>query len=94
MAEHRQTWQKLVEREHLDPQAFDYATWTFASRKIFLIFLRRFGFFLYLDNSLRSPNDRQGDLSKARRFGWTTIVDTFDGYVECFQRLKQLKVIP
>lgn len=76
MAQHRQTWQKLVEREHLDPQAFDYATWTFAN------------------NSLRSSNDRQGDLSKARRFGWTTIVDTFDGYVECFQRLKQLKVIP
>lgn len=45
MVEHRQTWQKLVEREHLDPQAFDYATWTFASRKIVVVFMTLVFFF-------------------------------------------------
>ncbi|CAF4781111.1 unnamed protein product [Rotaria sp. Silwood1] len=48
----------------------------------------------FADGSLKSPNDRHGDLSKARRFGWTIEVDTFDGYIQCFDRLKQLKVIP
>ena len=47
-----------------------------------------------LDGSLRSPNDRHGDLTKAREFGWTIQVDTFDGYAQCFDRLKELKVIP
>lgn len=50
--------------------------------------------FLFSDGSLRSSNDRQGDLSKARQFGWTTTVDTFDGYAECFNRLKELHIIP
>ncbi len=46
------------------------------------------------DGSLKSANDRHGDLSKARQFGWTTQVETFDGYAQCFDRLKELKVIP
>jgi hypothetical protein len=53
----------------------------------------QFAFFV-LDGSLRSPNDRHGDLTKAREFGWTIEVATFDGYAQCFDRLKQLKVIP
>ncbi|CAF1021594.1 unnamed protein product [Rotaria sp. Silwood1] len=48
----------------------------------------------FADGSLKSPNDRHGDLSKARQFGWTIEVNTFDGYIQCFDRLKQLKVIP
>ncbi|CAF1080514.1 unnamed protein product [Adineta steineri] len=48
----------------------------------------------FADGSLRSPLDRYGNLTKAREFGWTTIVDTFDGYAQCFDRLKKLKVIP
>ncbi|UJR27752.1 hypothetical protein I4U23_009025 [Adineta vaga] len=48
----------------------------------------------FVDGSLKSSNDRYGDLSKARQFGWTIEVDTFDGYVQCFDRLKQLKMIP
>jgi hypothetical protein len=50
--------------------------------------------FFIIDGSLKSANDRHGDLSKARQFGWTTEVDTFDGYVQCFDRLKKLNVIP
>lgn len=50
--------------------------------------------FYLADGSLRSANDRHGDLSKARQFGWTIEVDTFAGYVECFDRLRQLKMIP
>jgi hypothetical protein len=49
---------------------------------------------LVTDGSLKSANDRHGDLSKARQFGWTTQVETFHGYAQCFDRLKQLKVIP
>jgi hypothetical protein len=58
-----------------------------------LLRMNKFIYFI-LDGSLRSPNDRQGDLGKARKFGWTTEVDTFDGYAQCFDRLKKLKVIP
>ncbi|CAF3493823.1 unnamed protein product [Rotaria socialis] len=48
----------------------------------------------FADGSLKSANDRHGDLSKAHRFGWTTQADTFDGFAQCFDRLKQLKMIP
>jgi hypothetical protein len=51
-------------------------------------------FVFVLDGSLRSANDRHGDLTKARQYGWTTQVDTFHGYVQCFDRLRKLKVIP
>jgi hypothetical protein len=51
-------------------------------------------FVFVLDGSLRSANDRHGDLTKARELGWTVQVDTFDGYAQCFDRLKSLKVIP
>jgi len=56
--------------------------------------MKRYICFCIIDGSLKSPNDRHGDLSKARQFGWLTQADTFDGYAQCFNRLKQLKVIP
>ncbi|CAF0874740.1 unnamed protein product [Adineta ricciae] len=48
-----------------------------------------FSFFL-----LNVPYNIEGDLSKARKYGWTTTVDTADAYIQCFDRLKQMKVIP
>jgi hypothetical protein len=56
--------------------------------------MKRYICFCIIDGSLKSPNDRHGDLNKARQFGWMTQADTFDGYAQCFDRLKQLKVIP
>lgn len=96
MPQQRDVWTRLAQREHLDEQAFDYATWAFAGKR--LIHRHEKWCWMYLviisDGSLRSPLDRQGDLTKARQFGWTTTVETFDGYAECFDRLKTLKVIP
>jgi len=38
--------------------------------------------------------DDEGDMSKARKFGWTTTCDTVESYIECFDRLKKMKIIP
>ena len=94
MPQQRDVWTRLAQREHLDQQAFDYATWVFAGTNRSRAEDEWTIFGNTLDGSLRSPNDRQGDLSKARQFGWTSTVETFDGYAECFDRLKTLKVIP
>lgn len=59
---------------------------------ILLLFV--FNIIMFIDGSLKSSNDRQGDLSKARQYGWTETVNTFDGYAQCFDRLKQLQIIP
>ncbi len=41
----------------------------------------------------RTFNDH-GDMTKARLYGWTTTVDTTESYIQCFDRLKKMKVIP
>ena len=94
MPKHRDIWIRIAQRENLDEKAFDYATWAFAGTHQKHFSIHSSISLFVLDGSLRSPNDRQGDLTKAREFGWTIQVDTFDGYVQCFDRLKQLKVIP
>ena len=38
--------------------------------------------------------DDHGDMSKARKYGWTTTVDTAQSYIQCFDRLKSMRIIP
>ena len=96
MPSKRDVWTRIAQREGLDENAFEYATWAFAgmSRIEPCLFVHDEYDESDLDGSLKSANDRHGDLSKARRFGWTSTVDTFDGYAQCFDRLKALNIIP
>jgi hypothetical protein len=47
-----------------------------------------------LDFVLGRAFDDHGDMSKARRYGWTTTIDTNQSYIQCFNRLKKMEVIP
>ncbi len=47
-----------------------------------------------LDFVLSRAFDDHGDMSKARQYGWTTTIDTNECYIQCFNRLKQMEVIP
>ncbi|CAF1627022.1 unnamed protein product [Rotaria magnacalcarata] len=40
------------------------------------------------------PFSPEGDLSKARIYGWTTTTDTAASYTQCFDKLKAMKIIP
>ncbi|UJR32523.1 hypothetical protein I4U23_019985 [Adineta vaga] len=40
------------------------------------------------------PYNTEGDLTKARSYGWTTTIDTAESYSQCFDRLKKMKIIP
>ncbi|UJR26448.1 hypothetical protein I4U23_007778 [Adineta vaga] len=48
----------------------------------------------FIDFVLGRAFDDHGDMTKARKFGWTTTVDTKQSYIQCFDRLKQMKIIP
>jgi hypothetical protein len=50
--------------------------------------------FFRLDFIFGRAFDDHGDMTKARRYGWTTTVDTNECYIQCFNRLKQMGVIP
>ncbi|CAF1225176.1 unnamed protein product [Rotaria sordida] len=47
----------------------------------------------FFDFILGRTFDDHGDMTKARRYGWTTTVDTSECYFQCFDRLKKMKVI-
>lgn len=94
MPKYKEIWIRIAQRENLDEKAFDYATWAFAGSLKNTIFFNSKSNIFVLDGSLKSANDRYGDLTKAHQFGWTTQVDTFHGYEQAFNRLKTLKVIP
>lgn len=40
------------------------------------------------------PFSAEGDMSKAHKYGWTTKIDTVASYIECFENLKSMKMIP
>lgn len=48
----------------------------------------------FIDFVLGRAFDDQGDLTKARQYGWTANVDTIESYIQCFNRLKELRIIP
>jgi hypothetical protein len=48
----------------------------------------------FLDAIANIPFNIEGDLSKARKYGWNTSVDTAETYIKCFDRLKKMKIIP
>lgn len=50
--------------------------------------------FSCLDFVLGRAFDDHGDMSKARKYGWTTTVNTVESYVRCFDRLKEMEIIP
>ena len=50
--------------------------------------------FFSSDFVLSRAFDDHGDMTKARRYGWTTTVDTSQSYIRCFNQLKQMGVIP
>ncbi len=47
-----------------------------------------------LDFVLGRAFDDHGDMSKAHQYGWTTTVDTNECYIQCFNRLKKMEIIP
>jgi hypothetical protein len=56
--------------------------------------LIKFKKFSFLDFVLGRAFDDHGDMSKALHYGWTTTVDTAECYIQCFNRLKKMDVIP
>ncbi|CAF1384659.1 unnamed protein product [Rotaria sp. Silwood1] len=48
----------------------------------------------FMDAIVNIPFDVAADLSKARKFGWTTKIDSADCFIECFDKLKKMKIIP
>lgn len=47
-----------------------------------------------LDFILGRTFDDHGNMTKARKYGWTATVDTSQCYLGCFDRLKAMKIIP
>ncbi|KAL9103957.1 MAG: hypothetical protein Q9163_001063 [Psora crenata] len=72
----RGAWEKLCERDGLEKDSFEKATWGFL------------GFVLGRNYSAVIS------MSKARKFGWTGYIDTWDALSECFDELEQEKVLP
>ncbi|CAF3333904.1 unnamed protein product [Rotaria sp. Silwood1] len=48
----------------------------------------------FIDFVLGRTFDDHGDMTKARQYGWTTTVDTSECFIQCFDRLKKMEVIP
>jgi hypothetical protein len=92
MPENKDTWHRLATREKLDESAFDYATWDFIGECRFRI--DKTANISLLDFVLGRTFDDHGDMTKARQYGWTTTVDTNKCYMQCFDRLKNMKIIP
>ncbi|KAI9797965.1 MAG: hypothetical protein M1833_005021 [Piccolia ochrophora] len=72
----KDAWSRLAERDGLDSQAFEKATWGFL------------GFVLGRNYDLVIS------MSKARRFGWTGYVDTWDALSTTFEDLEEEKILP
>ncbi|CAF1395772.1 unnamed protein product [Rotaria sordida] len=49
---------------------------------------------MFTHNVVNISFNAEGDLSKARKYGWTTTTDTAASYIECFDKLKKMKIIP
>ena len=69
-------WKKLAERDGLEKDAFEKATWGFLG----FVLGRNYGLVI--------------SMSKARRFGWTGYVDSWDALSECLDELEQEKMLP
>ena len=72
----QEAWKKLAERDGLEKDAFEKATWGFLG----FVLGRNYGLVI--------------SMSKARRFGWTGYVDSWDALAECLDELEQEKVLP
>lgn len=72
----KKAWEKIAERENLEKDALEGATWGF------LQFILGRNFDLVIS------------MSKARKFGWTGYVDTWDSLEETFKQLEIGQVLP
>lgn len=72
----KKAWVKLVERDGLERDAFEKATWGFL------------GFVLGRNYNLVIS------MSKARKFGWTGYVDSWEALSECLDELEREKILP
>ncbi|KAL9122308.1 MAG: hypothetical protein Q9187_001136 [Circinaria calcarea] len=72
----RKAWESLAEREALDKEAFEKATWGFL------------GFVLGRNYDLVIS------MGKARKFGWSGYVDTWEALNVCFGELEEEKSLP
>lgn len=72
----KKAWDKIAEREGLEKDVFEKATWNFL------------GFVLGRNYNIVIS------MSKARKFGWTGYIDTWESLDNTFQRLEELKILP
>jgi hypothetical protein len=71
----KKTWDKIAQREGLEKDTFEKATWNFL------------GFVLGRNyNIVISTN-------KARKFGWTGYIDTWESFDNTFKGLEELKIL-
>lgn len=72
----KEAWKKIAEREGLETDVFEKATWGFL------------GFILGRNYDIVIS------MSKARKFGWTGYVDTWESLEESFDELAREKIVP
>jgi len=53
-----------------------------------------YGTWGFIDFVLGRAYDDHASMNKARKYGWTTKIDTSERYLKCFDRLRQMKIIP
>lgn len=75
-AEVKEAWRKVAEREGLEKDAFENATWDFL------------GFVLGRNYNIVIS------MSKARKYGWTSYIDTWESFDNTFKALEELKFLP
>ena len=76
LEEVKAAWKRVAEREGLEKEAFEKATW---------------GFLLF---ELGRSYEIVISMSKARKYGWTGYVDTWEAFDEAFAELEEAKVLP